>query len=149
MNVDGTSSKTFSYSPGSGFVALTRMSCLLKHDGQTSFNKFGALNALTNGILIQTNIGGNIKDIATIKDNVDLSTRFNLNQFGNSAVLSVLSVATPQGFGSSNNVFMGTFLFPRRPRQIVLSNSDSISVVIRDNISSVELLNMVVEMEIE
>lgn len=141
LNVNGSSvAVTFSYSPGNAVVHVTGLVCLFKDEGANDFSKFGALNALTNGILIKTTRGGQDKQLTIIKDNADMATRFPANHFGSSAVLSLLGITTPVGFGGSNNVFVGRLDFTR---PLVLSNEDSISVVIRDNLSTIDLFNIV------
>lgn len=147
MNVNGSVTPvSFSYSPESGVSAITGMTILFKDDGSTSFDKFGAIMALTNGITINTNISSAISTITTIKDNADLCTRFHFNQFGNSAVLSLLSIVTPEGFGNSNNVFIGymDFLDP-----IILFNTDSIYVTIQDNLTNIDFIQMACKIRTE
>lgn len=140
MNVNGGTPKTFTYSPGSGAVALAGLSCLLKDDGSTDFTKFGAITALTNGVLLQWSIGGSTQTIATLKDNSDLTHTFASNQhFGNSATLSILSIITPQGFGNSTNVFRGVLIFDP---PVILSNSDAVNAIVQDNLTSIDVLNM-------
>lgn len=140
MNVNGGTPKTFSYSPGSGVVGITGLSCLLKDDGATDFNKFGAITALTNGVLLQWSINGSTQTIATVKDNSDLAHVFPHNQhFGNSATLSILSIVTPEGFGNSTNVFRGILQF----RQVItLSGSDAINAIVQDNLTSIDAFTM-------
>lgn len=140
MNVNGGTPKTFSYSPGSGSIAVLGLSCLLKDDGATDFTKFGAITALTNGVLIQWSIGGTTQTVSTIKDNSDLTHTFPSNQhFGNSATLSILSIVTPQGFGNSTNVFRGILLFDE---PIILTGSDAINGIVQDNLTSVDVFTM-------
>lgn len=147
MNVNGTTPKTFSYSPGSGSVALIGLSCLLKDDGATDFIKFGAITALTNGILLQYSLGGSTQTLSTVKDNSDLTHLFPHNQhFGNSATLSILSIVTPQGFGNSTNIFRGLLKW-RTP--VILTGSDAINAIVQDNLTAVDVLTMsaVIEMD--
>lgn len=147
MNVNGGTPKTFSYSPGSGAVAIAGLSCLLKDDGATDFTKFGAITALTNGILLQWSIGGNTQTLATIKDNSDMTHAFPHNQhFGNSATLSILSIVTPQGFGNSTNVFRGVLKFDE---PIILSGTDAINAIVQDNLTSIDVLNMAALVEMD
>lgn len=141
MNVNGGTPKTFSYSPGGVAIAsVIALSCVLKDDGATDFTKFGAITALTNGVLLQWSIGGNTQTLTTIKDNSDLTHTFSYNQhFGNSATLSILSIVTPQGFGNSTNVFRGIlkFLTP-----ITLTGSDAINAIVQDNLSGIDVFTM-------
>lgn len=147
MNVNGSSvNKTYSYSPGSGTVRIKSLSVLLQDEGTTSFNKFGAITALTNGIVIQWSKGGSTTTFATIKDNSDVTNIFSdMQHFGNSAVLSILSVVTPQGFGNTNNVFRGKTLFNGGDN--LLSDSDSISAIVKDNLTNIDTLEMGVVIE--
>lgn len=140
LNVNGSSSpKTFSFT-ASQDTRISGLVCLLKDDGTTSLNKFGTLTALSNGVLIQVTIGGNITTLATIIDNADLCTTFHYNQFGNSAILSILGISTPLGFGNSNNVFVGYWEF--NERELILQNGDSISVYIQDDLRSIDTFQM-------
>lgn len=141
MNIDGSSTpKTFTYSPGGGEYAEIRgLYILLKDDGSTTFDKFGAITALTNGLLIKCNTDSVDSTITLIKDNADLCTRFDRSHFGSSAVLSILSIVTPEGFGGSTDVFVGYLQFDD---PIVLFDTDSISAVVQDNLSAVDFLQM-------
>ena len=141
MNVNGSvTPQTFSYSPGNGStVAIAGITILFKDEGTTSFDKFGAITALTNGVVMQVTLSDNTTAMTTVKDNADLCTRFHANQFGSGAILSLLSIATPEGFGNSNNVFVGFMEFPN---PIVLTNTDSISVIIQDNLSNIDFMQM-------
>ena len=139
MNVDGhTTPKVFTFT-ASGTQVVTGLVCLLKDEGATTFGNFGAISALANGVLIQATQGGNTRTIATIKDNADLCTVFPQNQFGNGAILSILSIATPEGFGDTNNCFSGSVSFVN---PITLNNGDTITVTIQDNLTSVDTFQM-------
>lgn len=147
MNVNGGSPVTFSYSPGTGTIRVTDIMVLLKDEGTNSFSNFGALAGLTNGVLIRWSIGGSTKTFATIKDNATLTNVFPDHQhFGSSAVLSILSVVTPVGFGNSNNVFKGKFHFPNA---IDLTDSDAIQALVQDNLTNIDTLEMGVYIETE
>lgn len=143
MNVNGASvNQTFTYSPGgSSTVGIHKIMCILKEasGNNTAFTNFASLSALANGISLQCSVNSNTYTIATIKDNSDLCNKFHFNQFGNGAVLSLLSIVTPEGFGNSSNVFLGVM---ELSQPLVLTGSDSINVVIQDNLSSVGLFNM-------
>lgn len=142
MNVNGSGTpQTFTYAP-SVTIELSSLSVILQQSGTTPFNVFGALgSALTNGLLLQTSINGNTNTLATIKDNSDMCTRFAFSQFGNGGVLSILSIVTPQGFGNTSNVFVGTLHFPD---QVILVNGDTLTCVVQDNLSTVNFLQMAV-----
>lgn len=144
MNVNGSvTPQTFTYSPGVP-AQILGITCILKDEGTCSLTNFGAIAGLTNGLLIQVVIGGVTTTMSTLKDNADLTTRFGFNQFGSSAVLSVLSIVTPVGFGNSNNVFVGYLEFPQSA-PVVLDSADSIQVVIQDNLTNIDLLQMAVK----
>ena len=139
MNVNGSvTPKVFTYTT-SADQNLTSLLCLLKDEGSTTFGNFGALSILTNGVLIQITQNGNTRTLATIKDNADLCMVFPQNQFGNGAVLSILSIVSPEGFGDTNNCFVGSLNF-REP--IFLANGDSISVTIQDNLTNIDVFQM-------
>lgn len=144
MNVDGTTPKTFIYTAPQA-LAILGISCILKDEGNTSLNKFGAITALTNGILIQATIGGITSTIMTIKDNSDLCKIFEVNQFGNSAALSILGIVTPEGFGASNNIFVGNTEF-KNPFTLILNQDDTIQAVVQDNLTNIDILEMTVKL---
>jgi hypothetical protein len=140
LNVNGSvTPKTFTYTASASFELVTGIICVLKDEGSTTFGSFGALSALTNGVLLQATQSGNTRTIATIKDNADLCMMFSENQFGNGAVLSILSVVSPEGFGDTNNCFVGLFA-PTNPIQLL--SGDTITVTIQDNLSSVDVFQM-------
>lgn len=144
MSVNGSvTPQVFSYSPGGGqTVAIRSIACVLKDDGTTSLDKFGAITALTNGLICQTTQSGVTQTLFTIKDNSDLCTRFYANQFGNGSILSVLGLGTPQGFGASNNIFVG---YMELIDPILLFDTDLIMVAVQDNLSAIDILNMAVK----
>lgn len=135
MNVNGSSvNKNFSFA-ATGYMEAISLSVILKDDGDTSLNKFGAITALTNGIVISTTQSATTRTIATVKDNMDLVNTFSDDQhFGNSATLSILGVVTPEGFGSSTNIFKGKIDFPK---PIPLNNGDTIDSLIQDDLSGI------------
>lgn len=140
MSVNGSvSSKLYTYSPGSGCVLIDGFSCLFKDEGTTSFDKFGALTRLTNGVLIEVTINNITTTISNLRDNGDLSTRFYFNQFGNGAVLSILSIVSPQGFGNTNNVLVGRW---QLQEPFIIQDSDVITITIRDNLSTIDIFEM-------
>jgi hypothetical protein len=140
MNVDGSvTPKSFTYTASAPVELVTGIICILKDEGTTSFGNFGAASALTNGVMIQVTQGGNTRTIATIKDNADLCMVFPDNQFGNGAVLSILSVVSPEGFGDTNNCFVGSFA-PVNP--ITLASGDIVTVTVRDNLSGIDVFQM-------
>lgn len=144
-NVNGTTPKTFTYTMTADGL-INSISCILKDDGTTSLTNFGAIAAISNGVLIQATQSGSNRTIATIKDNADFSLAFNANQYGNGSVLSILGIITAQGFGNSNNIFVGTRIFQI---PIQMFSGDSISVVIQDNLSAIDVLQFLVEATID
>jgi hypothetical protein len=143
MTVNGaTTPVVFSYSPGAGVSSeIHKISCILKQSSgdNTAFTNFAAGSALTNGVLIQCTVNGTATTMCTLKDNSDLCNMFSVNQFGSGAILSILSVVTPEGFGGTNNCFVGVMEFLQ---PFILTGSDTLTVTVQDNLSSVGLLNM-------
>lgn len=140
LNVNGGTPKTFTYTASSDAIVIA-FTCILKDEGATTFSNFGALSSLSNGVLIQATQSGNTRTIATIKDNADLCMVFPQNQFGNGAVLSILSIANAEGFGDSNNCFVGQL---KLQNPISLVNGDTITVVIQDNLTNIDVFQMAV-----
>lgn len=148
MTLDGSSvNKTFSYSAGGSTAEVQSITVLLKDEGTTAYGNFGAISALTNGILLKSVNSNGDADIATLKDNGDLTTRFNRSHFGSSAVLSILSVVTPQGFGNTTNSFIGTMEVT--PESLILTGTDTLEAIVRDNLSNVDVLEMAVKVRVQ
>lgn len=146
MNVNGSggNTKTFTFSAAAPSRVIA-VSALLKDEGNTQFSNFGALAGLTNGILLQWSKGGVTTTLATIKDNADMSNIFSdMQHFGNSAVLSLLSIVTPEGFGNTNNVFRGKMLIGH---DNILNTSDSVSAIVQDNLTNIDVLEMGITIE--
>lgn len=145
MSVDGSSiPQTFIYT-AEQTVAVLGISVILENNGTSTFKKFGSITALSNGINIRSTIASVDHNLITIKDNADLCTRFYYNQFGSSAVLSVLGVSTPQGFGNTNDAFIGYMDLMASPDYFILNSGDSIQAIVQDNLTSVDLLEMAVK----
>lgn len=141
MAVNGASvNKVFSWVPDEGKeISVSKLTILLKDDGASTFAKFGSISVLTGGILIEAVIDGVAREICNIRDNGDLCTHFPFSQFGSAAVLSILSVVTPQGFGDSNDVFVGSMQFSE-PLGIIAANGDLIRATVRDDLSAIDTL---------
>lgn len=145
MNVNGSSvNKVYSYSPGEDNSCLiAKLIVLMKDAGTTSYDKFGAITALTNGILIKQTVGAVDREYHVLKDNIDLQCAFPNNTSGNSATDTL---GAPIGFGDSADVFFGFVMFEITNKNLYqyLSGSDSISVTIRDNLTNIDFLSMAV-----
>lgn len=146
MNVNGSggSTKTFIFTTTAP-SRVVAISALLKDEGNTQFSNFGAISGLTNGVLLQWTKGGVTSTLATIKDNGDMSNIFSdMQHFGNSAVLSLLSIVTPEGFGNTNNVFRGKMTLGH---DNILATSDSVSAIVQDNLTNIDVLEMGITIE--
>jgi hypothetical protein len=138
MSVDGSSvNKTYKISPEAGkAIAIRGLTVLLEDAGSTGFGSFGAIGALSNGLLIQTYVKGQVADVTIIKTNADLTTRFNRSHFGSSAVGTL---GGAQGFGESNDAFIGYLEFPST---LILNEGDELRVVVRDDLRAIGFLQM-------
>lgn len=147
MNVNGAvTPKVFSFTAAETCL-LKSIRLTLKDEGSTTLAKFGAITALSNGLLIETTISASVTTYATILDNADLCSAFSDHQhFGSSATLSILSIVTPEGFGASTNVFKGNVNFDEN---ILLSTNDSVTVTVRDDLSAIDVLQMGVMIMVE
>lgn len=141
MTVNGSSTPVVFTYTADGQVKLRSLICVLKDEGSTSFGGFGSLSALTNGLLIEITQNGTTNTVATLKDNSDMCMMFSSNQFGNGAVLSILSVVTPLGFGETNDCFIGV---ADLEDGIILNEDDTFTVTVRDNLSNIDVLEMAV-----
>lgn len=147
MNVNGSvTPKAFTYT-SSGDSSVKSIIITLQDEGTTSLNKFGAITALSNGLLLEWTIGGNSTTLATLVDNSDLCNLFKDHQhFGNSAVLSIVSVVTPEGFGNTNNILRGTIEFDTG---VILNDSDVFKATVRDNLTGIDSMTMGVVVQID
>lgn len=143
LNVNGSvTPQVFEYAPDANkLVAITELTCILKDEGNTQLTNFGALGPLTNGLLVEAEINDTTITIMNLKDNADLATRFTFSQFGNGAVISVLGLGTAQGFGNSNNIFIGSMQLPE-PILLRGDLGDSIKIIVRDNLQAIDVLQM-------
>ena len=150
MDVDGTTPKIFSYT-ASATAILKKLKFGIIDTGACPSNKFGAITALSNGVLIQTVIGGSTTTIATLKDNGDLWTISEETDFGSSATLSILGTITPQGFLNTTNGFSGCIKFPESHKadRILLSTDDTVQAVVQDDIEGLDFFRMTIELGIE
>lgn len=147
MNVNGAPPKTFSFTPLKELRLCGLQICMID-EGASTATKFGAITALTNGILIQTVINNVTSTVATIRDNGDLSTIFKRPYFGSGAVLSILGNITPVGFLSTNNAFIAELdLRSKDDSDIILLPGDLVQVVIRDDLTGIEFLRLTAELE--
>lgn len=138
MNVDGSSVvKTFTYSPGTGNAALlVGISILMENAETATLTNFGNIDGLSNGILIELGLNGNVHTLTNIQDNADLCTRFKRNYFSNHASPSLF---IPPEFDRGTDLFVGT-LDLHNP--IGLVGNDFIRVTIRDDLSDISYLQM-------
>lgn len=144
MNINGSvTPQVFSYAPSSDEItALNELTVVLTDEGTSPLGVFGSLGAaLTNGIKIEVVLNGVTTQISLIKDNADLASRFTFSQFGNGSVLSILGLGTAQGFGNSNDVFVGSLQLPE-PLVLVGSTGDQVKITIQDNISAIDVFQM-------
>ena len=141
MNVNGSgTAQSFSFSPGTGPFAVTDIDVLLEDAGADNFNKFGAITALTNGIKIQWTISGTTTVLAIVKDNAEMTNIFPHHQhFGSGAILSLLGVVTPEGFGNSSTVFKGCIHFDQ---PVLLQDSDILEAIVQDDLTAIGTLEI-------
>lgn len=72
MNVDGSSAKFFTFSPTVGMELDTVRIILSDSDVQFQGTKFGNINKITNGLLLQVRSSGTTYDIGNFKKTEDL-----------------------------------------------------------------------------
>lgn len=134
MTVSGTSGTPvdFTYAPASGQVVQVHALACLFIDGTTpSANKFGNSTALTNGLRVYAHVSGVDYEIATIKDNADISLTFPKHAIALSG----------SGFWNDADAFQGVAEFVA-PIVLNGTNGDYIRVAVRDNITASDYLLM-------
>lgn len=135
MNVNGSSvNQVYSYSPGTGVEAVSKIMFILEDAGTTSLTNFGAIAALTNGIQLSITIGGIQTVLFIAKSNADLMLRCDTVTMGSGATDTL---GNPNGFGQSNDFVFGSFDFENH---ITLTDTDSIEMTIRDNLTAIGTL---------
>lgn len=146
MDVDGTTPKVFSHTADQP-MKLISIRITLIDEGASDFTKFGVLSTLSNGILIQTVIGGVTTTLATLKDNGDVVGFCDDAYFGSGSVLSLLGISTPQGFLNANDIFIGNADFSGDARvDIILNNGDIIKAIVQDNITALDAFRIYVKL---
>jgi hypothetical protein len=99
-------------------AAINALICVFQYTGPYNFKGLGPGPALVNGLLLQATIAGVVTNIATIFDNSDLFLTFNPN---------------PLPSDSLSPAFACKFVLSQ---QIILTNTDSISATIQDDMSA-------------
>lgn len=136
MNVNGSVTPvSFSYAPASGTTFYVEdMSYFIADNAAFTTNGFGALGALTNGLIIEFQSKGVLYTLTNTKDNGDLSTTFSDSSFGqiNAGLLSTDAYLT------------GTKKFQQR---IALDGNfgDFFRARVRDNLTGLTTLNIKVK----
>ncbi len=122
MAVDGGTPVTYKYTvPGSKIFLLNRMIIYLESAAAFSSEKFGSLTALSNGVTV--NMGGTT--VETWKDNIDITT-------------CMFDTPGRPNYAKDTKSLTGrwTFYKDAAGRPIELVATETVSVVINDNISA-------------
>lgn len=134
MNVNGSVTPVnFDFTPASGAYYVEQISFFIQDTGTQGMADFGALAALTNGLLIKTKSNGIENDWQNLKDNIDLAMTFHEH--------AILLAAVSTGFLNSNDFFLGAFQFDN-PITLKFSTSDFFRATVRDNLTGINNLRM-------
>ncbi len=129
MFVNGSSTPVyFEYAPASGQTSY--LECLifqLQDSGTTTFDKFGAITALTNGITILIKSKGTEYTFANFKNNETIMMVFNTH-----------GLITPtSGFIEQSDTYIGAVHF-QKPIKLQNSTGDYIKFKINDNLTAID-----------
>lgn len=137
MSVNGAlSQQQFSYSPVNKSVWLVSLNLVINDNGTNRLTNFGAISALSSGILIETVTAGVVHEIMTIKTNYHILSFFNQMTLSNGSS----TLVGDDGFGASKSWAKATL--DLSGNEIILANSDVIRATIRDDLRSIDLLTM-------
>jgi hypothetical protein len=133
MNVNGSvTNQTFSYTPPAGLISFIHgIQFFIFDNGTVDTNEFGQITALTNGLLVRATIDGVNRDIATIKNNIDITNFF---------PFETLVSNTGTGWLNQLDYYRGMMRFPI-PLKLDQSAGDSVSIIVRDNLTGIDILN--------
>lgn len=136
MSVNGSSTPvSFTYTvPGGQTWYVQNINLFMIDGGTMDPTDFGSIAGLTNGLLLEASVSGNLYTIGTYKNNVELATLFSSSSVGNSTTLFGTS-----GFLETSDIYLGSKVF--KP-EITLNAGDYIRVTVRDNLTSIDILNM-------
>lgn len=133
LAVNGLSTPViFSFGPTSGlFYYITSLSLFFNDPGSDS-DEFGALSALTNGLKIAIDINSTEYEIVNFKQNKYITMFFLDN-----------GSTRDDGIINETSSYIGGYKFPY-PIMLNGNNNDKIKAVVRDNISGLSNLNILV-----
>jgi hypothetical protein len=144
MKVNGSVTPVeFSYAPDDRTsVDVLGIALALNDDAASDWTKFGGLNGLANGVLIEyAPDGADPVEIMTLKDNADLAVRFTRQSFGPSLISSLGAIL---GLGGTQCNYFGIVTF-RTP--LTLHGADKIAATVRDDLRALTNFNMAVVVE--
>lgn len=129
MSVNGSSTPVyFGYAPGSGETSY--LECLIfqiQDSGTTTFDKFGAITALTNGISILIKSKGTEYTFANFKNNESIMMLFNTH-----------GLITPtSGFIEQSDTYIGAVHF-QKPIKLQNSTGDYIKFKVNDDLTAID-----------
>lgn len=129
MSVNGATTPVyFTYAPSSNEISYLECILFQIHDsGTTTFNKFGAITALTNGITVQIKSKGTEYAFANFKDNETIMMVFNTH-----------GLITPtSGFIEQSDTYIGEVHF-EYPIKLQGSTGDYIRFKVNDNLTAID-----------
>jgi hypothetical protein len=138
LNVNGTTPQTFIINalPGEDII-VTSMAFAGVDVGIKLTNFLGLNNALTNGLLIEVKSEDTVFQFQPIKTTYEFDIHFAVGAGGGFDII-----------GASSGDYMSAKFGPASPfiikRQGTYASDDYIKVIVRDNISQVDLLKMIV-----
>lgn len=135
MAVDGSSTPVeFKIAPGAGEeFFLDHIGLIIRDNGNLNPDNFGALTALTNGVLVEFKIDGTDQTVFTIKENWEVALHFSTG--GN-------MVGESNGFLNDKNIFAGNIALTAKDITLNGDDNDELKVTIQDNLTGLTFFQM-------
>lgn len=139
MNVDGSGTPVeYEFAPGGSDVFFVyAISLFILDPGSTRFDKFGAISALSTGLELKLKTDGGAETlIATIQDNTDLNLMFPRDPS--------TGIDDDDGWMNESDWYKGTHIFEPTVLKIDGAQSDTIKVIVNDDLTDIKALRVLV-----
>lgn len=134
LNVNGSSTNvSYKYTPTTNVYYVEEITIVIVANTSQDLTQFGSLVALTNGLQINSRSKGNVKNIATIKDNRDLVLTFGEDK-----------TYLERSGGLGGIVYSERTATMKIQQRITLdpSTGDYLEVLVRDNLAGLTILSV-------
>jgi hypothetical protein len=133
MAVNGSSTPVvFTIAPASGKLwRIVSLTAVLEDAGSVLSTTFGAITALTNGVLIESVLSSTTRAVSNLKNNADFVGLLHEHAVG----------GTVDGWFGTADIYIGTLSF-KVPFRLSGTAGDKLQVTVRDDLTGLTLLAM-------